>query len=770
MFRKILMHLGNSPHSFALRHRFHRSGPVPAGLLLAGLALCTCWQTVPALAEPQAGMRAVGEEVLFRYREMSLDETFNAVATGIRFEPYAGVVRGPGATALAHGGNAADQALLLAELLKAKGYRVRFVRGSLAGRNLETLLLGVYPPDLPEMDFPPGYGPFSPAAETSLQRIVRDHLWVEVDQGNGSWLPLDPSFPRARIGEAYAKAEARFDSLPEAMYQALSISVHEETVDGKSRVLGRLKVRTANIGLAPLTLTEIGMPRFKPAAKPARKGVGDLFGGALSGDATAKESEPGKSGPPQPLGVVIRRTLTGGQVANSLLQDDSPASEIRREWLRFEISGPDVKPVVVERDLFAADSPGTTGKRPLPFRRHSIVVLPGPIEPEAVDAYAAGLGETVDLKALSVRLHDLAAAESSGRGDVGAAVSLSEDVGLLTGQLVGLRMAAASTRLTRRLAAASGVAAVQSLPRILIVSMSSASPSTLEAAIDLRLDQVDAWPYPGNARGVAEHFQTARGIQNTVMEGFFVERMLEGKEAANTFNLIARVEGGQSAMQIFTVAEAGRLGEIEGLSAYSRRLIEDSLQAGREVIVPSKPVMLAGRPRLGWWDRDPATGRVVGVMDDGMHSAMVEYSVNTEEIGLNDDTGFVIGLIVGATSTETLIAAKVLEKGAMTPELVADIEKRIAQIQCLSCPEASATASAGASVSAGVSGSCWELKKTFKVEKAAGAKASISFCEKYTEGLTCASRLILNAYKASPVIVKTEAEAHLEASVKLPCR
>lgn len=754
----------------ALRHRFHWSGRVLTGLLLTGIALCVSWQALPALAALQTDMRAVGEELLFRYRELSLDETFEAVATGIRFEPYAGVVRGPGATAMAHGGNAADQALLLAELLKAKGYRVRFVRGTLAGGNLETLLLGMYPPDPPRMDFPPGYGPFAPAAEPSLQRIARDHLWVEVDQGNGTWLPLDPTFPRARIGEAYAQAEARFDSLPEAMYQTLSVSVHEETMDGKSRLLGRLEARTADIGLAPLTLTEIGMPRFRPAAEPARKSAGDLLGGALAGGVPDEESEPGKSGPPPPLGVVIRRTLTGGQVAGSLLQDDNPGSEIRREWLHFEISGPDAKPLVVERDLFVADSPGTAGQRPPPFRRHSIVVVPGPIEPEAVDAYAAGLGETVDLEALSVRLRDLAATEPSGDGDVGAAVSLSEDVGLLTGQLVGLRVAAASATLTRRLAAASGVAAVQSLPRILIVSMSSASPSNLEAAIDLRLDQVDAWPYPGNARSVAEHFQTARGIQNSALEGFFVERILEGKEAANTVNLIARVEGGQSGMQIFSAAEADRLGAIEGLSAYSRRLIEDSLQAGREVIVPSKQVMLAGRPRLGWWDHDPATGRLVGVMDDGMHQAMAEYTLNTEKIGVNDDTAYVMGLILGATSTETLIAAKVLEKGAMTADMVADIEKKIAQIQCLSCPEASAKVSAGASVSVSVSGTCWELKKTRKVEKEAGAKAGISFCEKYTEGLTCASRFILNAYKASPVIVKTEAEAHVEASVKLPCQ
>ena len=59
-----------------------------------------------------AGVPEAGDETVARYQAMSLDAAFAAVATGIRFEPYAGVVRGPVATALAHAGNAADQALL----------------------------------------------------------------------------------------------------------------------------------------------------------------------------------------------------------------------------------------------------------------------------------------------------------------------------------------------------------------------------------------------------------------------------------------------------------------------------------------------------------------------------------------------------------------------------------------------------------------------------------------------------------------------------------
>jgi transglutaminase-like putative cysteine protease len=158
-----------------------------------------------ALPLPSTALESLpvpGAEIMQAYQAMPLDKAFAAVATGIRFEPYVGVVRGPTGTALARGGNAADQALLLAEILKAKGYRVRFVRGTISGRNLETLILGMYPPDLPKMSFPAEYLPFSPASDASLQQVARAHVWLEVDQGNGSWLPLDPSFPRAKVGEA----------------------------------------------------------------------------------------------------------------------------------------------------------------------------------------------------------------------------------------------------------------------------------------------------------------------------------------------------------------------------------------------------------------------------------------------------------------------------------------------------------------------------------------------------------------------------------------
>jgi hypothetical protein len=707
-----------------------------------------------------------------RYQLLSFDDAFAAVATQVRFEPYPGVVRGPTATALAQAGNSADQALLLAELLKAKGYRVRFVQGTLSGRNLETLILGMYPPDLPKMVFPASYEPFNPASDPYLQQVARDHIWLEVDQGNGSWLPLDPSYPRAKVGEAYAKADKRFDSLPDIMYQTLSISLHEESMGGTSRLLGKLDVRTADIGLQPLLLTEIGVPTFKPVKEKARKSAVDMFGGALSGEAPEKETKSETPEVRQPLGVIVQRRWFGAtqsQVAGSQLLDDQPGSEIRREWLRFEIRMPGGQPAVVERDLFVRDAPGTTAKRPANFRRFGVVIAPGPLEPGDINGYAIRLGKAIDLKSIRNRAAQLSADKNAGVTGMSEASKLSDQVGMLTAHLLGLKLAAESTRMTRRMASANSVAFAQSLPRIIIVSGASTSPSQLETAIDLRLDQVDAWPYPGNAARVTEHFQTARGIQDNVLESRFIERLLDVKEASNTSNLIAHVKGGPSGMLLLTGADTGRLGSVEGLTSYSRQLIETSLRDGREIIVPPKPEKLAGRLRLGWWERDPASGRMIGVMDDGLHAAMTEYSVDTGKIGVDSNTAYVIGMIVGATSTEILIAAKVLEHGTMTGELVKDIEERLSKIKCMSCPEASAKASAGAGVSASISGNCWEIKQELKKEEEAGAAVKIGFCENYTKGMSCASSLILNAYKASPVVVKNEAEAHIQAEVKLPC-
>ncbi|MCB1844781.1 MAG: hypothetical protein KDI09_17595, partial [Halioglobus sp.] len=641
----------------------------------------------------------------------------------------------------------------------------RIVQGTLEGDNLKALIHGIYPPDLPRIDAPQEFAPFDPWSDAGLRATAAAHTWLEVDQGDGSWLPLDPSFPRARIGEAYAKVATRVDTLPDTFCQQLRISLHEQTVAGKSRDLGRIDGCTAELGLQPISLSIVGIPQLKAAPdKEQKKGAADMFGGALSGDTGEKpKPEANEPMPPERVGVLYQRSLQRGAeiipMASSLVATARPETAIRREWLRVEIQVPGKSPRVVERDLFAADAPEAATSGPAFYRRYSLVVMPGPLEPAAVKSYLAEARKGVDLKAAQTRLQ----ASINTPESLQEIAALNNQIGSLTGYWLGLSLGAELSSLTGRIAFNNAVTFAQALPRIVIVSLEGepGEKTAFRTAIDLRLDEVEAWPYPGHAARAAVHFQTARGMQDSMLEARYIERVLGLSEASNTMNLMSRLDGGPSGLLVFGPGDEKQLGQIQGLSAYATQLIEQSLKAGREVIVPPVAVPLAGRARFGWWEREPVSGRVVGVMDDGLNQAMADYSVSSEKIGMNSDTGLVLGAIVGATGTEILIAAKVLEHGEITLELIADIEKKIKTLKCLSCPEAGAKVSASASISS----SCWKLEQ--KLEAGVGVKP-LSFCGKYVEGLSCASDVILRGYKKAALTAKVEVKP-LEWGVKMPC-
>jgi hypothetical protein len=85
-----------------------------------------------------------GDETLAPYEGKDLDDIFNRVATGVRYEPYSGILRGAFGTAVARSGNAADQSMLLAELLRRAGYKVRYARGPMSDQNIDAMIRGIF--------------------------------------------------------------------------------------------------------------------------------------------------------------------------------------------------------------------------------------------------------------------------------------------------------------------------------------------------------------------------------------------------------------------------------------------------------------------------------------------------------------------------------------------------------------------------------------------------------------------------------------------------
>ncbi len=702
--------------------------------------------TVPALAATPLPVPP-GAEHLESLRRLDLDQAFAAVATGVRYEPYRGILRGAAGTALSRAGNATDQALLLADLLRGQGYRMRFVRGRLAGDNLNILLRGLYPPELPDIDLPAELDPFALGDASAAAAAAAEHVWLEVDQGDGSWLPLDPSFPRAVMGEAYAEAEERLDELPDAMHQRLSLVLREQTASGATRELGRFDAPVAVLGQTTLSLAIQGAAQL-PAddEKPASASPMGGFGAILAGEEPDTPAEEQPDDPADPVGTRYRRYLQVGPERmtwqSSLVLDADPGSRLHREWLQITVQVPGEAAISVERDLFVADAPGADDRQPADYRRYALAVLPGPVATDAVEAFARRVSARLDVPGARQRLQRLESGAASAEG-AAEARQLDDEAAPLLGHLMALRFAAESDVLARRVALGNGVAVTQRIPRVLIASVEGDSRSgRYRTALDLRLDQVEAWPFPGHANAAAVRFHEARGLQNTLLEARVLERITgEQTPAANTGQLMARIPGGMSGLLALHADQQDALNALPALSPYARRLIEASLARGHLVAIPSEPVELAGRARYGWWDIDRDTGRTIGVMDDGLHQALVDHSLASDQIGLNDHTGFTLGMIVGGVATHFRLAAGILEYGEVTEQLIKDIEKTIKDLKCFSCPQVDFKRQ----VKIQLGDSCWS--KSYGIGY---TNSGLKFCQAYTNGMSCSAAMILSGLRGNP--------------------
>ncbi len=63
------------------------------------------------------------------------------------------------------------------------------------------------------------------------------------------------------------------------------------------------------------------------------------------------------------------------------------------------------------------------------------------------------------------------------------------------------------------------------------------------------------------------------------------------------------------------------------LNVTEKHRVGQALRKGRVVIIPEKPPILAGAQNLAWFEYDPSSGYIEGVLSDGFHGAMSEYII-----------------------------------------------------------------------------------------------------------------------------------------------
>ena len=418
----------------------------------------------------------------------------------------------------------------------------------------------------------------------------------------------------------------------------------------------------------------------------------------------------------------------------------------------------------IERTLWAKTQTGGKGDPIGEVRRYGIGIFAGRVTHGFVKAR---LEEARGPLAMDEAKQKADALSGKASGDEAEAAreeanEIERRLGNSAGWFLSLGFAAESDVITEQLATHASVAVARGVPRIVISSIETVANRPVDAhatiGLDLRLDEVQAYPWPGRPARAAYIFQMARGEQESIIEGAVVKTRT-GQTSGHRRDRDAAGAGPGAAA---SDRHAGRprgtwrgAGDAGGGS--------NARQSVRRAGTPHH------HSRGGGHDRRTAPMGVVGPRPahrcarrrDGRRRSPGDcgYTLTLKKAGIDDDKGFAIGMTVGAITTVWMLQAALLQYGEITPEVIKIVSDWVENGACNSfCPP---KAEIGLQFEGNVAGDCLKPAK-WKKEKM--AKITVAFCDAYHDGFKCAGGLILSWLKReSPGV-----GAKVEFAINLP--
>jgi hypothetical protein len=285
------------------------------------------------------------------------------------------------------------------------------------------------------------------------------------------------------------------------------------------------------------------------------------------------------------------------------------------------------------------------------------------------------------------------------------------------------------------------VAAYYPVPRILITTFSGESDKAA-ISFDLRQDRVEAVPLPGQALNMKQTFLYGRGVMESILEGKLLE-MLTGKPALTTAALMQEAARLQVPIRSYSRIDKDSLEKAAPPDPVLRKILP-ALGSGRIIVMPEKAIDWEGQERWGWWDVDPRTMETIGVMDTGLHQAMVQRTILDSKGPLESRMGLVIGAIVGAVDTQWMLAGMVLKYGELNKAALEEAKAYMKEIDEVMCPGIEEKIEAGIGVTVIEMEDCFTIGYDVGVE--AGVEITQGWCDNFAKGFACASTTILNYY------------------------
>jgi hypothetical protein len=424
-------------------------------------------------------------------------------------------------------------------------------------------------------------------------------------------------------------------------------------------------------------------------------------------------------------------------------QKSSPVEgSINRVWLNFRLKAGGKTLLQSERILF--EKVEDVDELPL-FQRHSILFAPNPIP---LVAWEDDLKKVTDdrlLDEIKSGLDEIKANLNAKKDQtvlLDESLALEEKIGPELGHLINMIFAYTSDSITEDAGEALSVYSYFSLPRIIIHSVEG-DGERVSAAMDLRQDSISALSYPGQAAAMEETFLYGRGVFESVLEGKVLELFL-GKKALSTASIMQEATKRRIPIRFYSELEKDELENLAMPEHVQNRALE-TIASGSILVVPERSVRFEGKDRWGWWKIDPYTREVIGILDSGLHQAMLQRTVLDTEGMLNSKMGFAIGAITGAVDTQWMLAGMILKHGDLNKEALQEIKAYMKEIKAYMCPEFEKSVSVTvASVTVIDIEDCY--KKEFSWGYDGGVKVEMGWCQAFAKGFGCASSSILNYY------------------------
>ncbi|MDB5299675.1 MAG: hypothetical protein JWO87_1338 [Phycisphaerales bacterium] len=490
-----------------------------------------------------------------------------------------------------------------------------------------------------------------PGHAAATAPVAADHWWVQARAGEG-WVDLDPTLADAKVGQTLAPSQSTCEIDPKTgvpiLKEALSHEVElrvivEQWKDGKLQEKPVLQhvLRPAEMAGRQATLihvppgwsdnavtmgTDDSMKKLVAAAAAQTEWrpmllIGEEF---VVQSTFTTEGEVSKSSSDDPfakLGSTLGKAIGGFDV----LGGEAPAATkgvLTAEWIEYEIRVPGRPAKTIRRAVFDLLSPSARGG--------AAVDEPKVDQQTAANRGFALMGET-ELLVLGSRLsigfveHAVTATLLESKAALLDVLRHAQDDGLRgtakrgaklhpqTGPLHALALA-------RHLWNARADEAYLDRPNVLTyqkkIRLGPDGKIVTREGFDIVENAVAARP------GSADPFQAVlrQGVADTVAEAVVLQRPM----TENVSELVSHAQAQGVGMS--AVARVEDLGtRAAGLSAGALGRARQDLSAGSLLVMPERAGDVGGRPVVGWYRVDRATGQTLGVIASGEGAAMIEY-------------------------------------------------------------------------------------------------------------------------------------------------